>query len=374
MKKMINICAVLLSAVLISNITAQPEVITKTLELEKGGTVKVEVNPGDIDIKTWNKNEALVKVDGLDEDELRDLEISSRGNTVTIKYVGKWGWGSNADYSITVPVQVNLDIYTTSGDVKLNNDIEGDVKINTMAGDIFVRSIKGNAKLETMGGDIFFEKISGRATVSSQGGDLTGGDIQGSATEVKTMGGDIKLSKINNVRKVTTFGGDIDVDQSNGDVELTTFGGEIRLDQAQNSVRAKTYGGNIFIGNANGFVDVSTGGGNIELKNITGSINARTSAGDIYANLTPTGDDDSELRTDAGDIVLTLPSNARANVEAIANAADWGKDNSRIIRSDFDGNIRDSRGQVKGDFTINGGGVNINLKTTFGDIQIKKKK
>jgi DUF4097 and DUF4098 domain-containing protein YvlB len=373
MKKMINICVILLLGVVVSNIDAQREVITKTLALEKGGTLKIEVNPGDIDIKTWNKNEALVKVDGLDEDDLRHLDISSSGNTVTIKYVGKWGWGSNADYSITVPAQVNLDLHTTSGDIKLTNDIEGDVKINTMAGDISVRSITGNAKLETMGGDIFFEKISGRATVSSQGGNLTGGDIQGSATEVKTMGGDIKLSKINNVRKVTTFGGDIDVDQSNGDVELTTFGGEIRLDQAQNSVRAKTYGGNIFIGNANGFIDVSTGGGNIELKNITGSINARTSAGNIYANLTPTGDNDSELRTDAGDIIITLPSNVKVNVEAIANAADWGKDNRRIIRSDFDGDIRDNRGQVEGDFTINGGGAKINLKTTFGDIQIKKK-
>lgn len=373
MKMMIKIFTLFFITVLTSGVCAQHDVITRTLELQKGGILKVEVNPGDIDIRTWNKSEVLVKISGIDEDEMDELEIKSRGDVVTIKYIGKWGWGNSADYSITVPEKVDLDLYTTGGDIAIQNNIDGNVRVNTMGGDISTQNIAGDGKLETMGGDITFQNISGRASITSQGGDLDGGDINGSATEVKTMGGDIQLGKINDVRKVTTFGGDIEVKESNGDVELTTFGGQVKLGKAQNSVTAKSYGGNISIGQANGFVDVNTAAGNIELRQISGSVNARTSAGDIYVDLNPTGGKDSEIRSDAGDVVLTLSSNAKATIEAKAVAASWGRNDRNTIRSDFEGDIRDRRGDVVGDFTINGGGNKIYLKTTSGSIQIKKK-
>lgn len=373
MKKMISIFIVFIVFGLTTAVFAQHDVVTRTLELEKGGTVKVEVNPGDITIKTWDKNEVLVKVDGLDDDEVRELEIRSKGNLLTIEYEGKWGYGNSADYTITVPTNVNLELYTTGGDVRLYNNISGDVKVSTMGGDISTESISGDAKLETMGGNISFKNIGGRASITTQGGDLRGNDISGSSTEVKTMGGDIQLNKINDVQKITTFGGNIFVKEANGDVELTTFGGQIELDKAQNSVTAKTYGGNISIGQANGRVDVNTGAGNIELRQISGSVKARTSAGDIYVGLNPSGNVESEIRTDAGDIVLTLPGNTKAEIEAKSIAAGWARDNGHTIRSDFDGDIRDRRGDVLGNFKINGGGNYIYLKTTSGDIQIKKK-
>jgi len=373
MKKISLLFVLFLITGISSGIYAQHEDVTRTLSLDKGGLLKVEVNPGDIYIRTWNKNEVLVKIAGIDEDEMDELEMKSSGDVVTIKYIGKWGWGNSANYSITVPEIVDLDLYSTGGDIEIFNNINGDVKVNTMGGDIVTQNISGDGKLETMGGNIEFKNISGRASITSQGGDLEGGDINGSAREVKTMGGDIQLGKINNVNKVTTFGGDIEISESIGNIELTTFGGNIELLKAQNSVTAKSYGGNISIGHANGLVDVNTAAGNIELKQITGFVNARTSAGNVYVDLSPTGNHESEIRTDAGEIILILPGNAKASIEAKSIASSWGRDNGKAIRSDFEGNIRERRGDVLGDFIINGGGNKIYLKTTSGSIQIRKK-
>ncbi|RJP62904.1 MAG: hypothetical protein C4543_01290 [Ignavibacteriales bacterium] len=369
MNKSITILMLLLASV----VFAQRDVVTKTIEAKRGGTLELEANPGDIFIKTWNKNEVLLKVDGLDKNEAEYLEVKSSGDIITVKYNSKYGWGGSADYFITVPSEMNLSLLTTGGDIEIQNDLTGNVKVNTMGGDIEVHNINGNAQLETMGGDITFRDISGDVKISSQGGNLSGGNIKGSSSELKTMGGDIRLNKINNVKKVTTFGGNIEVNESTGDVELTTFGGNIRLTTGQNNVKAKTYGGNIYIGKANGDVDVNTGAGNIELKQISGNIIAKTSAGNIEAEILSLSSKESDLKTFSGDIRLIISSNIKATIDAEAVTVDWNKDKNRIIRSDFPGKIEDKRGRIVGEFILNGGGTKIELKTNLGEIQINKK-
>jgi len=372
MKKTIIILVFFLAASTIT-VFAQKDVITRTLPINKGGTLEVELSQGDIQIETWNKNEVQLKVDGLSDDDDK-LELKSTGNYVSIKYKSRWGWGGkSADYYLSVPSDININVTTFGGDIDIYNDINGDVSLKTMGGDISVSDIKGDAKLETMGGDITFKNIAGSALISSQGGDLRGENINGPGSDVKTMGGDIRFNKVKDVRKITTFGGDINVKESVGDVELTTFGGNIRLERGENSVKAKTSGGNIYIGKANGKVDVNTGAGLIELNQITGNIIAKTSAGDIYVDFIPSGNQTSELRTNAGNIVLTLPSNTKTEVEAEAFIPGVRRESGRSIISDFSGDVIERHGKVLGNFVINGGGNKIYLKTTSGEIQIKKK-
>ena len=94
--------------------------------VNKGGKLYINVNPGEIKISAWDKNEVVVKVSGLEEDEMENVEMSFRNNTVTVKYNPEWGWGEDAEFKITIPSQFNIEAKTSGGDVKIDADIIGD--------------------------------------------------------------------------------------------------------------------------------------------------------------------------------------------------------------------------------------------------------
>lgn len=348
----------------------QQKVITKTLTVEKGGTLEVNLNPGDVYVKTWDKNEILVKVDGLDEDETDELRITQKNGNVEIEYDGRMGWGRSAEYYFTIPNAYSIDVNTTGGDIAIQDNVKGSVQLQTMGGDIDLRSVDGNLKVETMGGDIEMSNATGEAYISTQGGNIKVGKLSGSTKEIKTMGGDISIDEVAKIGKITTFGGDISIRTANNRLECTTFGGNIEIDECKESVKADTYGGNVLIRGANGDVDVSTGGGNITLKNITGTITARTGAGDVYAELNSDSRKSSIIRTNSGSIEFYVIGNSQMTISAQVDSYHSG---SGTIQSDYEGKISKNRGDMKGEFEINGGGVEVKLRATNGTIIINKK-
>lgn len=369
LKMKITTIIFLLFAISLTSAELQQEVITKTLTAKKGGTLEVKVNPGDIQINTWEKSEVLVKVDGLDRDDKKALKLNEHNGNVTVNYTGKWGWGRNAEYSITVPKNYNLDLHTTGGDIKIETDINGNVTVNTMGGDIELESVSGDVKLETMGGDVLLNDVGGTTYISTQGGDIEVGNLIGFVEGIKTMGGDIEINSIAKSKKITTFGGTIKVNSAKEKLEVTTFGGNIELGRCLNGVDASTHGGNIIIDEAIANVDVSTGGGNISLHKIDGEVRAKTGAGNIYLGLQSlTGK--SSLRTGSGDIQLRLSSEVEA--EVYADVESYNRNGKDLIKSDFEGRISTERHNVIGQFEINGGGPEINLRVNNGTVSIKK--
>lgn len=118
--------------------------------------------------------------------------------------------------------------------------------------------------------------------------------------------------------------------------------------------------------------------GNVQLENITGSIEAKTAGGDISADLIPSGKGRSELRSSGGNIVLYLPSDAKASVEATIRIRGWWRARSEDydIRSDFPESsktIDKDEQEIQASYKINGGGDPITLETSNGNIDIRKK-
>ena len=234
------ITAVLLVSALLLAKAPQQEVITKTFAAEKGGTLEVNLNPGEIFVKTWSKNEVLVKIDGLDDREAEELRFQERNGNVSVEYEGEWGWGKNADYYFTIPEIYTLDISTTGGDIVFHNDIDGNVKVQTMGGEIELLSVTGDVSLETMGGEITVGDIDGSSYISTQGGDIKAGNLKGRSREIKTMGGDISIQSVNEIRQVTTYGGEIKINSVNKNIEVTTFGGDIKVAECKEGIKANT--------------------------------------------------------------------------------------------------------------------------------------
>ena len=136
-----------------------------------------------------------------------------------------------------------------------------------------------------------------------------------------------------------------------------------------------TYGGNLTLSKANGHVKASTYGGNITLDNITGTVDAKTSSGNIKVELNPTGESRSRMKTSSGEIILSLPADAKATIEAEIEIDGYRERRREYkISSDFEATSYVSDDDtVYAVYELNGGGEKIKLETVNSNIIIRKK-
>ncbi len=227
----------------------------KKFNVKSGQLLTIKTDVGDVIIKTWEKEESVVKIYG-DKSAERKMEFSFDQDENGIYIIGEkeggsfFSWFSNIDlkFEIMVPHVFDLDLKTSGGDIMCKN-IEGDFTLKTSGGDIYMKDGKGILIAGTSGGDITLQNFSGGSDLSTSGGDIeadsengkifastSGGDIVLKASngpvEAKTSGGDITL-KYNGDNKgisLITSGGDIDVvvpSDLNADVDLKTSGGDL---------------------------------------------------------------------------------------------------------------------------------------------------
>ncbi len=342
----------------------------ETVKVGKGGSLTVKLLVGDINFTTWNKDEIKVKYDSNEDDNRGQLVINRDNNNIEIT--------SSSDYyidniDITIPVQINLEVSTTAGDIKIRSDINGKVKIRTSGGDIKLENIDGNAELKTDGGDIRTGKVNGNAQINSSGGDLNVGPVTGQA-EIKTAGGSITVGNIGKGAEIKTAGGNVNSKNIGGNAVITTGGGNIDADEISGSAELKSGGGNIDIEKAKGKVTAKTGAGNITLKNVYGSVYASSGAGEVSVKLFPNASGDSEIKTSAGGITLSIPGDSKVTVDAkTSSVSTWGGDDTNDIVSDFQVSENENRnGQNHKVYKINGGGNTITLRAVFGTVKILK--
>lgn len=373
-----SLALLLLTVSILTAATGKPGEVTKSFKVSKGGKLVVDINPGDIIIKTWDKDELLVKTKGLEEDDKEYLELTQSGNTIKISFDSGWGWSEKLRFYVNLPKQFNVDCETSGGDIIFQNDLDGEVNLHTAGGDIELMNILGKSRINTSGGDITIGDVGADLRANTSGGDIETGNISGQA-EIKTMGGSIDIEDVTSDLEVVTYGGDIRIGQIGGNANIETYGGDIRIKEVSGSVDANTYGGNINLKGASGEVEVSTAGGNLTLYDITGSVKAKTASGRIYAELDPSGKGRSSFVTASGEIKLILPETAKADIDAtIKVTSGWrhrDKDFDYEIISDFKTEREDiSDREIRAEFKLNGGGEKIKLRTTNSDIRIEKMK
>jgi DUF4097 and DUF4098 domain-containing protein YvlB len=138
--------------------------------------------------------------------------------------------------------------------------------------------------------------------------------------------------------------------------------------------------GDIIVDNADGEIEVTNHNGAIRLTNVAGSVVADTHNGDVRVTLTRiTGDKPMSFLSYNGDVEVTLPASAKANLKLRS-------DNGEIF-TDFEvqmrpaaaaqtvtrpgGGVRiEANSSIYG--TVNGGGPEFELRTYNGDIVVKK--
>ena len=379
--KLISVVLILsfiISNTLLAKDSGEPK--TKSFKISQGGLLKVEIRSGDIKIQTWDKDEVLIKIEGLSDEAFKYLEMNLRGDKLTVRDESYDEETENGvKFTFTVPSKFNLDLQTMGGDISLANNITGNVSIDTYGGDINAMNINGTTEVETKGGDIRLNELNGDCTINTYGGDISISLINSKKAKVSTNGGDIDIKKSLYGVDVKTSGGNITIEELGGDSELITYGGDLSVGSAIGNLKMDTHGGNLELNSAKGNIKGKTNGGDINFKKIEGSVDLKTMSGMVSIELSPAPNSDNKISTNSGSIELILPASAKTTIEArIHIQGRWNstKDDYEIY-SDFDSQSyktdQDTH-EIIGNYKVNGGGSKIFLKSVNDEINIKKSK
>ena len=168
------------------------EPFTKTGAFSATGSITLENVNGNIEIRTWDRNEILIEGEksAKTEEELKavDLTMSVSESRATIKVrlpkrSGSWFFGNtiraSVRFTLTVPATAVLEkIETVNATVSVDGT-RGKAHVETVNGNIHATNLGGSARLETVNGQInatfasvsagqefSFETVNGSVTVA----------------------------------------------------------------------------------------------------------------------------------------------------------------------------------------------------------------
>ena len=321
-------------------------------------------------------------------------------------------------FEIAVPAGYSLDVNTEAGDIE-TQDIGGTATLITQGGNIRTGRIgvgglqnaahhmhegnagnapRGSSKLRTEGGHIQVLDVAGNLNVFTGGGHINVGNVIGDAA-LRSGGGHIRAGTIGGRADLDTDGGNITVGHAGSFVNVRTGGGQIDFGEVRGSVHAQTGGGGIRIMYVAGPMEVESSGGSICLTRVAGAVQAATADGTITAWINPSsgpssGPDGgpanglpaaasahpvtvqlagaSQLASGNGDIVVFLPRNLAANIDAlVTKGGEHRIEADPALHLSFQTSESNGAGPVHATGVLNGGGIPLKLRTSSGKIRLQ---
>lgn len=302
---------------------AEMEIVTND------GFIKTNPHEGnEIEVFFIVKKNNRVMDMGLEEleDEV-DVEIYSADDRLEIKIRQReTSWIRNWRDLYYVSLQINAPSNTSCA-------------LKTSDGDISMEGFTGTQFCKTSDGDIEVNEINGDLTAHTSDGDIFVSDVDGD-TELHTSDGDIQAANIE------------------GETNFKTSDGKIMARNIIGDTHAVTSDGNIILENIRGNNSAKTSDGNIVFEEMRGSLTAQTSDGDIRGDLNQLTNK-LYLKTSDGNISVSVPNGLGMDVRL------KGEEINTIL-DEFSGNTSDH--SIEG--TIRGGGVEVELITSDGDINL----
>lgn len=239
--------------------------IEKSLELEPGGRLVVEVDAGAVSVTGAPETGALVVVTSKTADLEERWTLTFEETPGQLRVVAKkkhtgnegsfFGWltgsgSTNAPrFEIRVPRKTQVSVDTAGGGIQIAS-IDGATDLETAGGSIKLSDVRGDATASTAGGSIDVSKLDGDLSAETAGGSVHVSGVTGDA-RVETAGGSILLDGVGGRVDAATAGGSIEAGLAPGNAhggKLATMGGSIRLrvDPAANlAIEASSSGGSV---------------------------------------------------------------------------------------------------------------------------------
>jgi hypothetical protein len=181
------------------------------------------------------------------------------------------------------------------------------------------------------------------------------------SVDLHTSGGRVDVAEVTGRIEAQTSGGDIELNQIEGEIEVETSGGNIKATEIRGDLSAQTSGGSIHVSELKGDVEVETSGGNIRIRDVDGKVEAETSGGSISVRFSgaPSGD----VETSGGSIEVQFPEGEGVDLDAETSGGRVSIDEKFTIS----GRVGRSHAEVE----LNGGGEELRLETSGGNIRLR---
>ena len=344
--------------------------VQKNFDVQKGGKLVVTVSGGDLQVKVWDKMQVQLTARNIGGDADR-LEAEQSGNTVTVEYRSQSGWSSSSRdlrFDFYVPKDFNVNLTTSGGDVRIDGALQGDAMMRTSGGDLTLDGVSGEVNGKTSGGDITVRDLGGEADLATAGGDIHV-DRSSKNLTISTSGGDITVGTVDGNLSASTSGGGMNIRKVGGNLTASTSSGDVTVGNVGGSVALSTSGGDISLSSGKGKISANTSGGDVTISDAAGYANVLSSGGTVKVGLTPQGGQRSTIESSGGDVYLYIPTDAKVTIKADIT----GGEDDRIV-TDFPVTYTSSgsHGNRRVEFTLNGGGQEIYLHTSSGNIYVKK--
>ena len=209
------------------------ETFTRTVQLERGGTLDLQNVVGDITVTGGGGREATIEVvkrvraanDGRARRLLPQIrvDIAERGGNVEVRTTHpagpRAGGQARVDYAVVVPANTNVVLHSSSGNLRVQNISGDELNADTLQGNVTVSDLQTRLlELHTVMGDMLLRGVSAqRAFVQSMRGNLEyAGPFQ--------RAGQYRLQAHNGNIRVIPSGG------PGFDLEAMTHTGDLRSD------------------------------------------------------------------------------------------------------------------------------------------------
>lgn len=268
------------------------EKFDSTVTMDRGGSISLSVYSGHVNVVGVSGNQVRVK-GFVDRGELK---FEARSGSVRMDIEPDGRHGGNAELDITVPIGTR-------------------VQIDGFSAPYTVKGVKGEVKLESMSGNIEVADAVGRTAISTVSGNILTNNIDG----------DLRAESVS---------GRLDITNVSGDIESESISGHIWINGAQSkSVKAETVSSSVAY---TGAIDPS---GMYEFKSHSGRITLGVPA-DIGATVS--------LETFSGNVDSDFPVTMGSGTNRIGRDSRFefkiGNGRARITLESFSGNIRIQRG------------------------------
>lgn len=315
-----------------------------------GATIDIQNARGDVSVTAGDSQTVEVQAHEVafanSDEEARKIfdaeaaHMNVSGNSVLIKSDGNDR--GRVNLTVTVPKSAKVSINAGRGDVSVAG-LGAGLDMSGLHGDVHLNSITGTVQVHLSNNrhDFAAHQIDGDLIADGNTNDLSISEIKGRLSTNGQIFGEVHVENVT---------GPVSIHTSVTDVQIAALPGDLTFDSD-----------NLRVNESKGLVHVVTRSKDIDLNQIYGDSYVENRDGRVA--IEPAGAYGVEVKNNRGDVELTLPPNASANVNGRTHNGEIVTEYGLTISGDQDKTVsgRIGSGQAK-----------IDLSTSNGDLHIKK--
>lgn len=284
------------------------------------------------------------------------FELTKEGDAVLVRALQEGNQDKSfvvTDLEITVPRGARVECKGRRGDFDVTG-ITGDVDIESENAGVRLQDIGGKVRVELQASDIVrAASVKGTLDIKGTGQDVDLEDIQGQVTVSGNYFGELQFRNI--PMQVRFEGG---LRSRTSEFQVASCKGLIRMER-----------GNLMMEDVTGPVNINARSKDVQLSNFTDSLVLRVERGDVELRPGNIPLAKIDAVTNAGNIELSLPENARFSLKAIAEKGDAENEFGDVLRLDESGEGKRHGATLTGS---TGEGPQLLLRSERGSVRVRK--